>query len=266
MTSQRTIAVVTGASSGIGRVYADRLAARGHDLILVARRADRLRALAADLHGRHGIAVEVMPANLTIDADLVRLEHRLAEEPGIAVLVNSAGNGKLGPILAMTDADAADTILLNAVAVSRLSRAALRAFTARKAGTIINIASAAALHALPLNTLYSATKAFVLTLSRGLQQEAAGTDVRVHTVMPALTETEFFDGSGLSLGDFDPALVMPVDEMVDAALAGLDRGEDVTFASLHDAALLERFDAARMALYDAAGSTGTSAPRYRKAA
>jgi uncharacterized protein len=180
--------------------------------------------------------------------------------------LNSAGNGKLGPILAMSDADAADTIMLNAVAVSRLSRAALRAFTARGAGTIINIASAAGLHALPLNTLYSATKAFVVTLSRGLQQEAVGTGVRIHTVMPALTETEFFNGSGLSLADFDPALVMPVDEMVDAALAGLDRGEDVTFPSLHDAALLERFDAARMALYDAAGHTGTSAPRYRKAA
>jgi uncharacterized protein len=266
MINTRPIAIVTGASSGIGRTYADRLAARRHDLILVARRADRLEALAKDLRQRHGIAVEAMPADLSSNADVTRLEARLGKEPHLALLVNSAGNVKLGPSLDMTDAEAAASMMLNAVAVARLSRAALRSFVAKDSGAIINIASGSALHALPLNTLYSATKAFVLTLSRGLQQEVAGTPVRVQTVLPTLTATELFDHGDVPLSAFDPTTVMPVEEMVDAALAGFDRGEEVTFPSLHDAGLLERFDAARLAPYEAAAGSGTSAPRYHKAA
>jgi uncharacterized protein len=266
MPNDRPIAVVTGASSGIGRVYADRLAARGHDLILVARRADRLAALATDLRARDGVSVEPMAADLTDETDLTRLEARLGYDSRIALLVNSAGTVRLGPSLDMTDAEAAASMMLNAVAVARLSRAALRAFVAKGNGAVINIASGSALHALPLNTLYSATKAFVLTLSRGLQQEVAGTPVRVQTVLPALTATELFDHGDVPITAFDPATVMPVDEMVDAALAGFDQGEAVTFPSLHDPALLARFDAARLALYEAAASTGTSAPRYRAAA
>jgi uncharacterized protein len=266
MSKDKPIAVVTGASSGIGRVYADRLAARGHDLILVARRADRLEALAADLRQRHGVAVEAMPADLTREADIARLEARLGSDPRIAVLVNSAGTVKLAPSLDWTDAEAAASITLNVVAVARLSRAAFRSFVARGHGAIINIASGSALHALPLNTLYSATKAFVLNLSRGLQQEVSGSNVRVQAVLPALTATEIFDHGDIPLSSFDPAMVMSADDMVDAALAGLDRGEDVTFPSLHDAALLERFDAARLALYEAQASTGIPAPRYRETA
>jgi uncharacterized protein len=266
MSNDRPIAVVTGASSGIGRVYADRLAARGHDLILVARRKDRLMSLATDLRDRHGAAVEPMTADLTDEVDIARLEARLGSDPRIAVLVNSAGTVKLARSLDWTNAEAAASITLNVVAVARLSRAAFRSFVARDAGTIINVASGSALHALTLNTLYSATKAFVLNLTRGLEQEVSGSNVRLQAVLPALTATEIFDHGDIPLSSFDPAMVISAEDMVDAALVGLDRGEAVTFPSLHDATLLERFDAARLALYEAAAGSGTAAPRYRKAA
>lgn len=261
MSSASSVAVVTGASSGIGAVYADRLAARGHDLVLVARRVERLRGLAATLGDRHDVGVRIVQADLTEEAGLAQLERLLREDPRIAMLVNNAGNGKLSGTVGMSDADSASTIALNVVAPTRLARAVLPAFLERDAGTIVNIASVMALQALPITTLYSSTKSYLLMFSRGLQAELAGTGVRVQAVLPAGTATEFYDQSGIPLSAFDPAAVMTAEDLVDAALAGLDRGEPVTLPSVHDEDLWTAYDDARNALF-AATQTGIPAPRY----
>lgn len=260
----RPIAVVTGASSGIGAVYADRLAGRGHDLVLVARRQDRLAALARRLEADHGAAVETVVADLTRDDDLVRVERVLAENPRVAVLVNNAGNGRVGASVDISAADTDATIALNVTALTRLSRAVLPGFLQRDRGTIVNIASAVAVLPFPATSLYSGSKAFVFNYSQGLQQEVQGTGVRVQVVLPAATATEFFDHAGVPLSAFDPAVVMDVDDMVDAALAGLDQGEPVTLPSLDDAELWTRYRAAAEAIFEAT-QTGRPAPRYRGA-
>ena len=261
VSSSKPLAVVTGASSGIGAVYADRLAARGHDLVLVARRGDRLQALAARLQAAHGTEVRTIEADLTREADLARVEAAVSADPRLAVLVNNAGSGKLGATVDMSAEDAASTLALNVTALTRLTRAALPAFLARDAGTIINVSSVMALHALAITSLYSGTKAYVLSFSRGLQEELAGTGVRVQVVLPAGTATEFYDQAGIPLSAFDPAVVMTTEDLVDAALAGLDQGEAVTLPSVHDLGLWTSYDAARAALF-AATQNGRPAPRY----
>lgn len=261
MSEVKSLAVVTGASSGIGAVYADRLAARGHDLLVVARRANRLRDLATRLSERHGGRVEVLVADLAVEAGIARVEDRLKRDPAIAVLVNNAGNGKLGATVAMSDADAAATVALNITALTRLSRAVLPGFLARDAGALINIGSVVGLRALAVATLYSATKAYVLNFTRGLQLEVEGTGVKVQAVLPAGTATEFYDQAGIPLSAFDPAAIMSTEALVDAALAGFDRSEAVTLPSVHDTGLWDAYEAANIALF-AATQEGRPAPRY----
>ena len=227
----------------------------------MARRADRLQALSAKLAQAHGTQVETVAADLISEAGLVRVEHVLATNPDVSLLVNNAGNGKLGATVAMSAADAAATIALNVTAPTRLTRAALPPFLARNAGAIINVSSVMALHSLPITSLYSGTKAFVLAFSRGIQEELAGTGVRLQVVLPAGVATEFYDQAGIPLSAFDPAVVMTAEDMVDAALAGFDAGEAVTLPSVHDGALWERHDAARAALFGAT-QNGKPAPRY----
>ena len=260
----KSTAVITGASSGIGAVYADRLAARGYDLVLVARRAGRLETLATQLAKDHGVRVDVIDADLTKDADLSRVEQVLATDPRVSMLVNNAGNGKLGATIDMAAADLASTVALNITALARLTRAVLPALLARNAGAIINISSVMALQSLSITSLYSGTKGFVLNFSRGLHEELAGTGVRVQAVLPAGTATEFYDHAGIPLSAFDPAVVMSAENMVDAALAGFDQGETVTLPSVHDGHLWKAYDAARGQLF-AATQNGTPAPRYRAA-
>jgi short-subunit dehydrogenase len=162
------------------------------------------------------------------------------------------------------NADTASTIALNVVAPTRLARAVLPAFLERDAGAIINVASVMAFHALPITTLYSATKSFVLMFSRGLQGELAETGVRVQAVLPAGTATEFFDQSGIPLSALDPAAVMTTENLVDAALAGFDAGEAVTLPSIHDVALWTAYNEARDALFGAT-QVGSPASRYAQA-
>jgi short-subunit dehydrogenase len=261
MLSTNSVAVITGASSGIGATYADRLAARGYDLVLVARRADRLKKLSNDLSAKHGVKVDTIEADLTTETGLTQVEELLRSDERIALFVNNAGNGKLSGTTAMSDADTASTIALNVVAPTRLARAVLPAFIKRDAGAIINVASVMAFYALPITTLYSATKSFVLMFSRGLQSELAETNVRVQAVLPAGTATEFYDQSGLPLSALDPASVMTTENLVDAALSGFDTGEAVTLPSVHDAALWTTYEEAREALFSVT-QVGTPAPRY----
>lgn len=260
MTSSRKIAVVTGASSGIGSVYADRLARRGYDLLLVARRGERLQHLAAKLEQTCGIKAETLVADLEKESDLERLETVLGGNPAIRVLVNNAGIARLNAVAETPVKESLAQIALNITALTRLTHAVLPAFKERNEGAIINIASVLALHALPVSSVYSGTKAFVLNFSRGLQQELTGTGVRVQVVLPAATATDLWDISGVPLAALPQETVMPAGHLVDAALAGFDQGESVTWPSMADTGLWERYDTARSDLF-AATQTGKPAPR-----
>ncbi|MBZ9605906.1 SDR family NAD(P)-dependent oxidoreductase [Phyllobacterium chamaecytisi] len=259
----RKVAAITGASSGIGSVYADRFAARGYDLILIARRGERLAALSGQLSAVYGVEVEVISADLTKEADLVRVAGSLADSAALRVLVNNAGNSRLAPLADTSAAESASMIALNIVALTRLTEAVLPSFLSQKDGLIINIASVLSLHALPTSAIYSGTKGYVLNLSRGLQQELAGTGVRLQVVLPGTTATELWDLSGVPLASLNKAKIMSAEDMVDAALAGLDNHEDVTLPSVADASLWDAYDAARSKLF-LATQTGKTAPRYAK--
>lgn len=260
--SSKKVALITGASSGIGAVYADRLAARGYDLILVARRADRLEALCAQVSKAHGIKAEPIAADLTQDEDLARIETILSTNGDVRVLVNNAGVARLGPVAQRSSSDALSQIALNITALTRLTQAVVPAFLARNQGVIINIASVLAIHSLPISAVYSGTKAFVLQYSRGLQQELAETGVKVQLVLPASTATELWDASGVPLSALNKETVMTTENMVDAALAGFDQGETITWPSVADASLWEKYEAARSELF-ANTQAGTPAPRYK---
>lgn len=262
MSSSKT-ALITGASSGIGAVYARRLAARGYNLVLIARRADRLAALAEELQQTNGIAVRNVAADLTAEADIARIEQLLRDET-IDLLINNAGMGPAADTATMSDSDAAATLTLNVTALMRLTRVALPGMRARKSGTVVNVASVLAFHALPQSTLYSATKAFVLTFSRGVAEEVKEDGVLVQAVLPAGTITEFYEAAGMSIADFDQSVFMTAEQLVDAGLAGMDRGEQVTLPSVHDEALWTSYDAARLQLMGGT-QNGSPAERYKAA-
>lgn len=254
-------ALITGASSGIGAVYADRLARRGHDLILVARNRDRLGTLAARLAGETGRKVETVAADLTNKDDIARVEAILRTNEAITMLVNNAGVGATAPLLASDIAKMEDMIALNVNVLTRLTYAAAPAFVSRKAGTIVNIASIVAISPETLNGVYGASKAFVLALSQSLQHELAEKGVRVQAVLPGATATEFWSLAGLPVQHLPAEIVMTADHMVDAALAGLDLGEQVTIPSLPDQAEWDAYEAARRAMSGRLSAT-VAAARY----
>lgn len=254
-------ALITGASSGIGAVYADRLARSGHDLILVARRADRLRTLAREITDRTGRSVEAIAADLTHPADLAGVETVLRTDASITLLVNNAGVGATAPLLQSDVADMDRMITLNVGVLTRLAYAAAPAFVARGHGTIINIASIVALAPELLNGVYGGTKAFVLAFSQSLQHELADKGVRVQAVLPGATATDFWDVAGTPVAHLPTDIVMPVQALVDAALAGLAQGELVTIPSLPDPSDWAAFDQARKALGPKL-SRSTPAARY----
>lgn len=257
----RGIALVTGASSGIGAVYADRLARRGHDLILVARNKERLASLARRLVGETGRKVETVEADLTSPADLRRVEGILQDNAGISVLVNNAGLGATAPLLASDVGKMDEMIRLNVTALMRLTYAAVPGFAARGNGTIINIASIVAIAPERLNGVYSGTKAFTLAFTQSLVHELADKGIRVQAVLPGATATEFWDIAGQPLHQLPAEIVMSADDMVDAALAGLDLGEIVTIPALANITEWERYEAARLAMSDRL-SNAIPAARY----
>src|SRR4249919_75565 len=247
-TTHKGTALITGASSGIGALYAERLARAGHDLILVARRADKLRQLAEELTNRTGRSVETVAADLTDPADLIRIEALLRRDASITVLVNNAGVGATTPLLLSDVADMERMITLNVNVLMRLAYAAAPGFVARGTGTIINIASVVALAPELLNGVYGGTKAFVLAFSQSLQHELADKGVRVQAVLPGATATEFWDVAGMPVEHLPREIVMSAEDMVDAALAGLAQGEVVTIPALPDVAEWNAFEQARKAL------------------
>jgi short-subunit dehydrogenase len=262
MTTQNKTAVVTGASVGLGAAYAQRLADRGYDLILVARNAARLETLASDIRSRTGRAVDVVAADLADGAQIAVVEERLRTDESIEVLINNAGGALLTP-LAGSDAAAYEALInLNVTALTRLTIAVLPGLTARGHGTVVNISSAMALNILPVSAVYSGTKSYVLTFTQALQQELAESPVTVQAVLPGAVRTDLWDGSGVDLATFPDEIVMNVDDAVDAALAGLDAGEPVTILSLPDISDWESFEKARQALVPNL-SQRVPADRYR---
>lgn len=263
--SKMGIALVTGASAGIGAIYADRLARRGYDLILVARDRERLDEAAKQIAGSTGRNVEIIAADLNNKADLARVERVLSTNPGITLLVNNAGIGAVAPLLD-ADVDKMQAMIeLNITALTRLTYAAVPGLVARGGGTIINIASAVAIAPELLNGVYGATKAFVLALSFSLDKELADKKLRIQAVLPGAVATNFWDASGGSLELLPSEMVMQSDDLVDAALAGLDQGELVTIPSLPDAADWHAYEAARQKLIPNL-SLSVSPARYRAAA
>ncbi|ATI80014.1 SDR family NAD(P)-dependent oxidoreductase [Sphingobium yanoikuyae] len=237
-------ALVTGASSGIGAIYADRLAKRGYDLILVARNTDRLQAVAQRISDETGRAVNVLTADLSDGDDLFRVEQVLRDNASITMLVNNAGFGGVTPLLD-TDVERMELMVdLNVTALMRLSYAAAPAFVARGSGTIINISSIVAIGPEILNGVYGGTKAFVLAFTQSLQHELTDKGVRVQAVLPGGTATEFWDIAGYG-AYADSPLAMPAEKMVDAALAGFDLGEVVTIPPLQDGALWDEYEGLR---------------------
>ncbi len=258
------VALVTGASTGIGAIYAERLASRGHDLVLVARDTARLEQLAARFRQATGRHVEVLAADLGTPDGIARVTARLIGTPAISLLVNNAGVALAGPASA-ADPDRLDAMMrLNVIAATRLATGASAAFRTRGGGTLINIASVLGLAPERFNAVYAASKAFIIALSQGLAAELAGTGVRVEAVLPGATRTSLWEKSGLSVEMLPPEMVMEAEEMVDAALVDLDLGELVTIPSLPDAEAWTRADAARLSLGPNL-SLRHAAPRYRTA-
>jgi Short-chain dehydrogenases of various substrate specificities len=256
-------ALITGASSGIGAIYADRLARRGHDLILVARNGQRLDALAERLRAETGRKVETLVADLNDPADLARVEAVLRTNRRITTLVNNAGVGGAAPLLD-SDVEAMDRMIrLNVLALTRLAYAAAPAFVERGRGTFINIASIVAISPETLNGVYGGTKAFVLAFSQSLQHELSSKGIRVQAVLPGATATEFWDIAGVPVAHLPQAIVMSAEDMVDAALAGLDDGEFVTIPSLPDIAQWDAYEGARQAMRPNLSRT-TPAARYAR--
>ena len=242
-------AVVTGASSGIGAVYADRLARRGYDLILVARNRPRLEQLATRISNETGRSVEIVAADLNDDADIHRVENVLRTDASITMLVNNAGVGAAGPLVD-SDADKMEAMIkLNVIALTRLTYAVAPGFVARGGGNIINIASIVAIAPEILNGVYGGTKAFVLALTQSLHHELASKGVKVQAVLPGATRTEFWDVAGVPIEVVEErGIVMSAEQMVDASLVGFDQGELATIPSLPDYADWQAFESARAAL------------------
>ncbi|WP_457789867.1 SDR family NAD(P)-dependent oxidoreductase [Pseudomonas sp. PL-6] len=241
-------ALITGASSGIGAVYADRLARRGHDLILIARNRERLNALAKCLSDETGRNIEVVVADLTNKADLARVEDILRKDYSITTLVNNAGVGATHPLLESNVDELEDLLTLNVNVLMRLTYAAAPGFVAQGGGTIINIASIVAIAPEILNGVYGGSKAFVLAFSQSLHKELHELNVRVQAVLPGATATDFWAAAGTPVEYLPSAIVMQADAMVDAALAGFDQGELVTIPALPDITELEAYEAARQKL------------------
>ncbi len=223
----RPLAVVTGASAGIGRVFCERLAARGHDLIVVARNGNRLEALKRDIEGRFGVAVEVFPADLTIDTDVSLLAGRIAQSSHLALLVNNAGFGTRGPLSNASPARQEAMLELHIIAPMRLSQAALPVLLENGRGGIVNVSSVASFLFSANNVNYCATKAYLTNFSEGLASEVAGTGVRVQALCPGFTRSEFHQRMELDVSGIPAWMWLSATKVVDASLSALERGRPV---------------------------------------
>jgi uncharacterized protein len=236
-------ALVTGATAGIGAAFARQLAARGHDLVLVARDQARLDALAAELRECHAVQAEVLAADLSGDEGVERAVDRIAALPALAVLVNNAGFGTAGVLATAPPETQERMVRLHVLAPMRLTRAALPGLLARAAlpgplarrdGAVVNVSSVASFLYAAGSVNYCATKAYLTTFSEGLGAELAGTGVQVQALCPGFTRTEFHQRIGPAAGDHPAWMWLTADGVVGASLAQLDRrGPVICVPGLH---------------------------------
>jgi short-subunit dehydrogenase len=260
MTTHST-ALITGASTGIGATSAERLAQRGHDLVLVARDKARLDARAQRLRDEHQVAVDVLQADLTNQVDLAAVEARLRDDARIGILINNAGMAQSGGFVQQTAESIDRLITLNTTALTRLAAAVAPRLAQAGTGSIVNIGSVVGFAPEFGMSIYGATKAFVLFLSQGLNLELAPKGVYVQAVLPAATRTEIWERAGIDVNTLTD--VMDVGELVDAALVGFDRRELVTIPPLHVAERWDALDGARQGLL-ADIRQARAADRYRQ--
>ena len=261
--SQIPAVLITGASTGIGATCADRFARRGHDLVLVARDAVRLEAVASRLRQETGVAIEILQSDLTQADDLARVETRLRDDASIGILVNNAGTAIGGTFVDQSANDISRLVALNTTAPVRLASAIAPRIAKAGEGAIVNISSVVGLAPEFGMTVYGATKAFVLFLSQGLALELGPKGVYVQAVLPATTRTEIWDHVGADVNALNN--VMEVGDLVDAALVGFDRREPVTIPPLPEAGQWAALEAARMAMLANFGNA-LPAERYRSRA
>lgn len=262
MTQQpKGTALITGASTGIGSIYAQRLAHRGYDLVLVARNHERLNTLANRITTQTQRNIEVFPADLANPDDLARVEGKLREDASITLLVNNAGIGTHTSLLESNVERMAEMITLNITALTRLTYAAIPGFVARKQGAVINISSIVSLAPELLNGVYGGSKAYVTAFTRSLHKELADQGIRIQAVLPGATATDFWQIGGLPVENLDPGIVMSAEDLVDGALQDFDDEVLISIPSLHDLQPFERYEASRQALFDQL-SSNRLAPRY----
>ena len=245
MTTLPTV-LITGASSGIGAIYAERFAQRGHDLVLVARDHGRLQTLATRLRSEHNVAIDVLQADLTQPGDLARVEARLRDDASIGILINNAGAAQAGSFIEQSTDSIAHLVALNTTALVRLASAVAPRLAQSGGGAIINIGSVVGLAPEFGMSVYGATKAFVLFLSQGLSLELSPQGVYVQAVLPAATRTEIWDRAGIDINTLSD--IMEAGDLVDAALVGFDRREPVTIPPLQEGERWEALQAARQGL------------------
>jgi uncharacterized protein len=261
MNASKGTALITGASTGIGAVYADRLAKRGYDLILVARNEERLKNVSARIASESGRSAAILVADLNEPSALGKVEQVLKSNPDLTMLVNNAGFGSASPLLQSDTDKMVEMIDLNVTALTRLTYAAAPVFAERGKGTIINISSVVAIAPEMLNGVYGASKAYVLALSQSLQHELSGKGVRIQAVLPGATATEFWDIAGYPHTNMPSSIVMSAEDMVDASLAGLDAGEIVTIPALQNGDDWTSYEASRKAMSGKLSNV-SPAPRY----
>lgn len=262
MTQQsKGTALITGASTGIGSIYAERLARRGYDLVLVARNRERLNALASRITTETQRNVEVFPADLSNAADLVNVERKLREDASIGLLVNNAGIGTHTSLMESDVERMAEMISLNITALTRLTYAAVPGFIARQQGAVINISSIAGLAPELLNGVYGGSKAYVTAFSQSLHKELADKGIKIQAVLPGATATDFWQIGGLPVENLDPGIVMSAHDLVDGALQDFDNDVLLSIPSLHDLHAFHHYEASRQALFSLLSSSQL-APRY----
>jgi short-subunit dehydrogenase len=226
MIRRHGLAAVTGASSGIGETFARALAARGSDLLLIARRKDRLDSLARELAEQHGVEAEAIEADLVAEPDLARVERRLGAAPNLDLLVNNAGFGVSGRFSASEMEGQDGMHRLHILATLRLTHAALPGMVARRAGGIINVSSVAGFLTTPGALSYGASKNWINTFTEGLQMElrAEGSPVRVQALCPGFTYSEFHDTAKMDRSKLaGPGWWLSAERVVEESLAGLER-------------------------------------------
>jgi short-subunit dehydrogenase len=225
--STRPLAVVTGASAGIGKEFCRQLAAQGYDLLVVARDAARLDTLGREIETRHQVAVDIFPADLTLDDDVTRLAGLVAGSPRLRMLVNNAGFGTRGTLADASPARQEAMLRLHTLTPMRLTQAALTVLLENGRGAIINVSSVASFLYSAGNVNYCATKAYLTNFSEGLSAELRGTGVQVQALCPGFTRSEFHDRMEVDVRSLPAWMWLSADQVVGTSLRNLQRGGPV---------------------------------------